>query len=41
MPAHHRNVVSLVGYCADGGIRALIFEYLPGGNLQQRLSGIM
>lgn len=38
MPAHHRNVVSLVGYCADGGIRALIFEYLPGGNLQQRLS---
>jgi len=39
MHVHHRNVVSLVGYCDEGDTKALIYEYLPEGNLQQKLSG--
>ncbi|XP_062019457.1 rust resistance kinase Lr10-like [Rosa rugosa] len=35
---HHVNVVRLVGFCADGFIRALIYEYLPNGSLQNFLS---
>ncbi|ESW13058.1 hypothetical protein PHAVU_008G164300 [Phaseolus vulgaris] len=38
MHVHHRNVVSLVGYCDEGDTRALIYEYLPEGNLLQKLS---
>ncbi|TKY56172.1 LRR receptor serine/threonine-protein kinase [Spatholobus suberectus] len=38
MHVHHRNVVSLVGYCDEGDTKALIYEYLPEGNLQQKLS---
>ncbi|PRQ44734.1 putative glycerophosphodiester phosphodiesterase, protein kinase RLK-Pelle-LRK10L-2 family [Rosa chinensis] len=35
---HHVNVVRLVGFCADGYIRALIYEFLPNGSLQNFLS---
>ncbi|BBN69385.1 suppressor of npr1-1 constitutive 4 [Prunus dulcis] len=35
---HHLNVVRLVGVCADGFIRALVYEYLPNGSLQNFLS---
>ncbi|BFG34905.1 hypothetical protein CerSpe_211790 [Prunus speciosa] len=35
---HHVNVVRLVGVCADGFIRALVYEYLPNGSLQNYLS---
>ncbi|KAJ1439270.1 Serine-threonine/tyrosine-protein kinase, catalytic domain [Sesbania bispinosa] len=38
MLVHHRNVVSLVGYCDEGDNKALIYEFLPGGDLQQHLS---
>ncbi|KAL7000650.1 hypothetical protein U1Q18_001803 [Sarracenia purpurea var. burkii] len=35
---HHVNVVRLVGYCADGYKRALVYEYLPNDTLQKIIS---
>ncbi|GMN28436.1 hypothetical protein TIFTF001_049455 [Ficus carica] len=35
---HHVNVVRLVGYCADGFRRALVYEFLPNGPLQHYIS---
>ncbi|XP_010446205.2 PREDICTED: receptor-like protein kinase At5g59670 [Camelina sativa] len=39
MRVHHTNLVSLVGYCYDGDHLALIYEFLPNGELKQHLSG--
>ncbi|KAL6622453.1 hypothetical protein ACP70R_032332 [Stipagrostis hirtigluma subsp. patula] len=36
---HHRNLVSLIGYCKDKKHVALVYEYMHGGNLQDRLRG--
>ncbi|PRQ41203.1 putative protein kinase RLK-Pelle-RLCK-VIIb family [Rosa chinensis] len=36
----HPNLVSLIGYCADGKHRFLVYEYLQKGNLQDHLNGI-
>ncbi|XP_062079022.1 rust resistance kinase Lr10-like [Humulus lupulus] len=32
---HHVNVVRLVGYCADGFRRALVYEFLPNDSLEK------
>jgi serine/threonine protein kinase len=35
---HHVNVVRLVGYCADGFRRALVYEFLPNDSLDKFIS---
>ncbi|KAJ7528190.1 hypothetical protein O6H91_16G088600 [Diphasiastrum complanatum] len=35
---HHLNLVLLVGYCNDEGEQMLVYEFINGGTLQQRLS---
>ncbi|XP_028756237.1 receptor-like protein kinase At3g21340 [Neltuma alba] len=40
MVVHHRNLISLVGYCDDGDTKALLYEYMIEGNLRQKLSGL-
>ncbi|XP_045794091.1 probable serine/threonine-protein kinase PBL25 [Trifolium pratense] len=35
--AHHENLVNLIGYCADGDQRLLVYEYFPATNLEERL----
>ncbi|EEE69542.1 hypothetical protein OsJ_29021 [Oryza sativa Japonica Group] len=36
---HHRNLVSLVGYCWENDHLALVYEYMSGGNLCDHLRG--
>ncbi|RWW60559.1 hypothetical protein BHE74_00032473 [Ensete ventricosum] len=33
----HENLVSLIGYCADGDERLLVYEYMPKGSLEDHL----
>lgn len=35
----HPNLVNLIGYCADGKQRFLVYEYMRKGNLQDHLNG--
>ncbi|KAF7140259.1 hypothetical protein RHSIM_Rhsim06G0113000 [Rhododendron simsii] len=35
---HHVNVVRLVGYCADGYKKALVYEYMPNDCLEKVIS---
>ncbi|XP_062092809.1 probable serine/threonine-protein kinase PBL7 [Humulus lupulus] len=34
---HHPNLVNLIGYCADGDQRLLVYEYMPLGCLEDHL----
>lgn len=34
---HHPNLVNLVGYCADGDQRVLVYEYMSNGSLEDHL----
>ncbi|KAI4339348.1 hypothetical protein MLD38_024301 [Melastoma candidum] len=36
---NHPNLVSLIGYCADGKQRFLVYEFMEKGNLQDLLNG--
>ena len=37
---HHVNVVRLVGFCADGFKRALVYEFLPNDSLEKFISSV-
>ncbi|GJM88814.1 hypothetical protein PR202_ga05380 [Eleusine coracana subsp. coracana] len=34
---HHENLIDLVGYCADGDQRLLVYESVPAGTLEDHL----
>ncbi|CAM8881860.1 unnamed protein product [Rhodiola kirilowii] len=34
---HHPNLVNLIGYCADGDQRLLVYEFMPLGSLEAHL----
>lgn len=36
---HHSNLVNLIGYCADGDQRLLVYEFMPLGSLEDHLHG--
>ncbi|CAH2074709.1 unnamed protein product, partial [Thlaspi arvense] len=35
---HHRNLVSLLGYCDEKGEQMVVYEFMPNGSLQDALS---
>ena len=41
MKMKHKNVLRFLGYCADVQERLLCFEYLPKGNLDGYITGMI
>ncbi|KAK1552666.1 hypothetical protein Q3G72_021215 [Acer saccharum] len=37
---HHPNLVSLIGYCADGDQRLLVYEFMLLGSLEDHLLAV-
>ena len=37
---HQTNLVNLIGYCADGDQRLLVYEFMPLGSLEDHLHGL-
>lgn len=35
----HPNLVNLIGYCAEGDQRLLVYEFMPLGSLESHLHG--
>lgn len=38
---HHKNVVSLIGFCFNKGEQMLVYEYITNGTLKDSLTGMM
>ncbi|CAL9043176.1 unnamed protein product [Musa banksii] len=38
---HHPNLVNLIGYCADGEQRLLVYEFMPLGSLEDHLHDLL
>ncbi|KAK6942872.1 Serine-threonine/tyrosine-protein kinase, catalytic domain [Dillenia turbinata] len=38
---HHPNLVNLIGYCADGDQRLLVYEYMPLGSVEDHLHDVV
>ncbi|CAM0953287.1 unnamed protein product [Alopecurus aequalis] len=36
---HHKNLVSMIGFCPDRDHMALVYEYMPQGTLQEHIAG--
>ncbi|XP_058737149.1 probable LRR receptor-like serine/threonine-protein kinase At1g06840 [Vicia villosa] len=36
---HHRNLVTLMGYCDEEGEQMLVYEFMPNGTLREWISG--
>lgn len=36
---HHENLIDIIGYCADGDQRLLVYEHMDGGTLEDHLYG--
>lgn len=37
---HHKNLVSLVGFCFEQGEQMLVYEFIPNGSLKESLTGM-
>lgn len=37
---HHKNLVSLEGFCFEQGEQMLVYEFIPNGSLKESLTGM-